>query len=54
MECRRCGKELTEEQVYSAKGKPMCEHCAMHVGLFPLGHTGPHKKLFYIKDRKER
>ena len=52
MKCDRCNKEITEEQVYTHQGKILCESCRMQLGLFPLGHTGQHKKAFYIKDRK--
>ena len=52
MECSRCGKEIVEEQIYTYAGKPMCEDCFINVSRFPLGHTGPLKKLFNIKDRK--
>ena len=50
--CSRCGKEITKNIAYIHQGKTMCEDCAMHMGLFPLGHTGQLKKSYYIKDRK--
>ena len=50
--CIRCRKEIPEEKTYSHQGKILCEDCALQAGLFPLGHTGQHKKSFYIKDRK--
>ncbi|MFC1941595.1 hypothetical protein ACFLWU_00035 [Chloroflexota bacterium] len=52
MKCDRCGEEITEVQVYEYDGKKLCEDCRIHVGLYPLGHTGQQQKAFYIKDRK--
>ena len=40
MSCSSCGKELSEEEVYTFEDKRMCEDCAIQAGLFPLGHTG--------------
>ena len=54
MKCSRCGKELKGKQVYSSRGKALCEDCFMHEGLFPLGHTGHLKNMFKIKDRKSQ
>lgn len=31
---------FTIDDTYTVGAKPMCEDCAMKVGLFPLGHTG--------------
>lgn len=52
MKCDRCGKEITGGQVYRHEGKNLCENCRIHLGLYPLGHTGQYKKAFNIKDRK--
>ena len=52
MNCNRCGKEIPAEKAHTHKGKSMCEDYFMYIGLFPLEHTGQHKKLFYIKDTK--
>lgn len=40
MTCTNCGKEMTEDDAYTVDHKPMCEDCAIQVGLFPLEHTG--------------
>ena len=52
MKCDCCGKEISEKQVYTHDGKKLCEDCRIHVGLYPLRHTGQYKKAFLIKDRK--
>jgi len=52
MICGRCRKEVPEEQLYIRRGKPMCEYCLMHAGLFPPRHNGQFKKLLYIKDSR--
>jgi hypothetical protein len=33
MKCSRCGRELSEEQVYAYQGKPYCDDCLMETGL---------------------
>lgn len=53
MKCHRCGKEINKEQIYTREGRKLCEDCYLHTGLFPLGHTGQYRKIFYIKDRKQ-
>jgi hypothetical protein len=40
MQCKACGKEISERDTYTFEGKHMCEDCAINAGLFPLGHTG--------------
>jgi len=40
MLCTNYGTEISENEVYTCNGKDMCEDCAMHAGLYPLGHTG--------------
>ena len=52
MKCDRCGKDIPEGQGHTHEGKTLCEACRIHVGLYPLGHTGHFKKSFYIKDIK--
>jgi len=53
MTCSRCGKEILEDQVYTHKGKRMCDDCYLSLSRFPLRHTGSYMKLFYIKDSKQ-
>ncbi len=38
--CRSCGKEISENDVYTYEGKHVCDDCAMKASLFPLEHTG--------------
>ena len=38
--CNSCRKEVTETEIYTFNSQRMCEDCAMHAGLIPLGHTG--------------
>ncbi len=33
MKCSRCGRELSEEQVYAYQGKPYCDDCLMETSL---------------------
>jgi hypothetical protein len=33
MKRSRCGRELSEEQVYAYQGKPYCDDCLMETGL---------------------
>jgi len=49
MTCSKCGKEISEEQVYTYKDKKMCENCLIHEDLFPLGHIGQNKRNFSLK-----
>ena len=38
--CSKCGKKISENDVYIFKNAQMCDDCAMKTGLFPLEHTG--------------
>jgi recombinational DNA repair protein (RecF pathway) len=51
MSCNRCGKEVSEDQVYTYEGKHMCEDCAMKAGLYPLGHIGSRRDKISEKGR---
>ena len=52
IKCSRCGKEIPRKGTYAHNDKLMCEDCALHAGMFPLGHTGHLKQSYFIKDRK--
>ena len=53
MHCSRCDKELEESEFHTHKGRPICEDCLIRIGLFPLEHTGQHRRLFHTKDSKK-
>ncbi|BCL61585.1 hypothetical protein DGMP_22780 [Desulfomarina profundi] len=38
--CKKCGKEISGNDIYIYEGNQMCDDCAMKAGLFPLEHTG--------------
>jgi hypothetical protein len=40
MHCSVCGKEVSENDLYTFDGKEMCDKCCMNEGLYPLGHSG--------------
>ena len=40
MSCSSCNREISENEIYTFGGKPMCEDCAIKAGLFHLSHTG--------------
>ena len=50
MICSKCGSDVPEKRMCTYKGKPTCEDCVMRAGLFPLGHKGPFRKQFAVKD----
>ena len=51
MLCDGCGKEISENEIYTYEGKRMCEDCAINAGLFPLGHTGSRRDKISEKGR---
>lgn len=51
MLCKDCGKEISEDEIYTYEGKQMCEDCAIDAGLFPLGHTGSRRDKISEKGR---
>jgi len=50
MKCSRCGRELSEEQVYAYQGKPYCDDCLMEVGLH-AGRCEPWASYLATKER---
>ncbi len=48
--CDGCGKPLLEEELHPAAPSVLCDSCRIHQGLFPLGHTGPYRTSFSVKD----
>ena len=51
MLCKGCGKEISEDEIYTYEDKQMCEDCAIDAGLFPLGHTGSRRDKISEKGR---
>ena len=51
MLCSVCGKELSENEIYTYEDKRMCEDCAIKAGLYPLGHTGLRRDKISEKGR---
>ena len=50
--CSNCGKELSEEDIYTVGGSKLCEDCAMDMGLFPLEHTGSRRDKISERGRR--
>jgi len=52
MLCSGCGKDYSENDVYTYEGKRMCDDCAIKAGLFPLGHTGSRRDRISEEGRR--
>lgn len=50
--CCRCGKKISEDDIYIYEGNRMCDDCAMKAGLFPLGHTGARRDKISERGRR--
>lgn len=50
--CSRCGKPLSENEIYLFENKIMCDACAMTSGLFPLEHTGARRDRISERGRR--
>ncbi len=37
MKCKRCGREIADDEGFSYQGNILCEDCYMEVGLHPKG-----------------